>query len=94
MTSYVECIGFVGSTMIGISFIPQTYKVVKNNDTKSISRKFVFVNIVSASLMTIYGYILKIYPVIIANSSVLINNLIILYFTGIDTPMQVDIECA
>lgn len=78
--------GFIGSGMIGISFIPQTYKVLKNNDTKSISRKFVCVNIVSASLMTVYGYLLKIYPVIIANSSVLMNNLIILYF--IDSPMS------
>lgn len=80
MISYIQYIGFAGSIMIGISFIPQTYKVVKGNDTKSISSKFIFVNILSSSLMTTYGSILKIYPVIIANSSVLLNNLIILYF--------------
>ncbi len=80
MISYTESIGFFGSIIIGASFVPQTFKVIKNNDTNSISREFIIVNIFSACLMTVYGFLLRIYPVIIANSSVLCNNIVILYY--------------
>ena len=73
-------IGLIASCIIGISFIPQTYKVIKENDVQSLSTGFVLINIISSLMMCVYGIYYVIEPVIVANSSVLINNLILLYF--------------
>jgi hypothetical protein len=40
---------------------------------------FIIINIVSSSMMCVYGIYYLIIPAIIANSSVCINNLIILF---------------
>ena len=34
---HVEYLGIAGSIIIGISFVPQTYKVIRNNDIQSLS---------------------------------------------------------
>jgi MtN3 and saliva related transmembrane protein len=76
----IHLIGLTGSIIIGISFIPQTIKIITDNDVTSISLSFVIINIISAILMMIYGIELDILPIIIANTSVLVNNLIILLY--------------
>jgi MtN3 and saliva related transmembrane protein len=76
----IDIIGLSGSTIIGLSFIPQTYKVIREQDVKSISINFIIINIISSLLMTIYGVYLNILPIIIANSCVLANNIVIIYY--------------
>ena len=76
----IDYIGLIGSCTIGLSFIPQTYKIIKNKDISSISLTFIIINILSSFLMIIYGLYFIIIPMIIANSSVFINNLIILFY--------------
>lgn len=77
---YIDILGLVGSTIIGISFIPQTYKIIKTHDIESLSLNFVIINILSSTLMIIYGVELNIIPIIIANLSVCLNNIIIMYY--------------
>lgn len=76
----IDYIGLIGSSTIAISFIPQTYKILRSGETQSISMSFIIINIVSSSMMCVYGIYYLIIPAIIANSSVCINNLIILFF--------------
>jgi uncharacterized protein with PQ loop repeat len=80
MNNAIDIIGLVGSGLIGASFIPQTYKTIKNNETKDISYSFMFLNILSASIVTTYGIYYRILPMIISNGSVIINCCIILYY--------------
>jgi uncharacterized protein with PQ loop repeat len=76
----VDYIGLIGSSTIAISFIPQTYKILHSGDVKSISTSFVIINIISSSMMCVYGIYYLIVPAIIANSSVCMNNIIILIY--------------
>lgn len=80
MDTIINIIGLCGSVLIGASFIPQTYKTIKNNNTKDLSYAFMLLNISSASFMCIYGVYYKIIPIMIANSSVIINCIIILIY--------------
>lgn len=76
----IEIIGVLGSCIVAISFIPQTYKIIKNNDVHSISSSFIMINILSSSLLIYYGVYYFIIPMMIANLSVCFNNIIILYY--------------
>ena len=78
--SIINIVGLTGSILIGTSFVPQTYKTIKNNETKDISPSFMILNIISASLMCIYGGYYFIIPVIISNGSVVINCFIIMFY--------------
>ena len=80
MENTIDILGILGSVLVGISFIPQTYLVIKNKEIKNISKWFILINVISSGLMIVYGIINLIIPMIIANSSVLLNNLIITYF--------------
>lgn len=80
MINFFELLGLIGSTLVGLSFIPQTYMVIKKKEVKNISLWFIMINIISSLLMIIYGIYFNVLPMIIANSSVFLNNLIIIYF--------------
>lgn len=73
----IDIIGLIGSVLVGICFIPQTYKTINSDEIKDISKLFMMLNIISASLMVVYGSYYLIFPIIIANGSVLINCCII-----------------
>ena len=55
MDEVIEVIGLAGSCLIGLSFIPQTYKTIKENETKDISVGFMGLSLLSASLMVTHG---------------------------------------
>ena len=75
-----EIIGFIGCGMLFISFIPQTLNILKSNERiKQVSNTFLFLIISTSLIMGYYGHSIHKYPVLVANSSVLVNNLLILY---------------
>ena len=80
MFPHIDIFGLTGSILIGISLLPQTYQTIKNDKIKDKSIIFIFINCLASALMIIYGIHNKYIPVIIANSSVFSNNLIILYY--------------
>ena len=75
----MDLLGLIGSILVGICFIPQTYKTINSNEINDISMSFIIINITAATLMSIYGCYYLIIPVIVANSSVLLNCFIIGY---------------
>ena len=80
MNDVIDIIGLIGSILVAISFVPQTYKTINSNQIKDISFMFMFINIISAGLMCIYGAYYYIIPIMISNGSVLTNCCIILYY--------------
>jgi MtN3 and saliva related transmembrane protein len=80
MSEIVNILGLIGSVLVTISFIPQTYKTLQQKEVSDISYSFMAINIVSSSLMCIYGIYHSYIPVIISDGSVLINCIIILSY--------------
>lgn len=80
MSEIINILGLIGSILVSVSFIPQTYKTLQQHETTDISYLFMSLNIISASMMSIYGFYYTIIPVIISNGSVLINCIIILVY--------------
>ena len=76
--NYIDIIGYFGSICVAISFIPQTYKTIMSENIKSISFLTFSIIFVSAICVMIYSIYYKIYPMLIANTSVFLNSFIIL----------------
>lgn len=76
----IDLLGIIGGSLVGISFIPQTYKTITTNKSEDLSKIFIFINIAASTLMLIYGIYYIIIPIVIANGSVFLNNLILLFY--------------
>ena len=74
----IDLLGIIGGTCVGLSFIPQTYKTIKTKKVQDLSKIFICINILSSTLMLIYGIYRLVIPIIIANGSVFINNIVLL----------------
>tara|TARA_A100001015_G_C14926838_1_gene686722 strand:- start:166 stop:486 length:321 start_codon:yes stop_codon:yes gene_type:complete len=92
MSQIIDILGLSGSILVSVSFLPQTYKTIMTDDIKDISLLFMLLNVISASLMCIYGIYYNIVPILISNGSVLINCLIILIFMQRTTNIDVKNE--
>ncbi len=77
--NYVELIGMMAGTLTTICFIPQVIKVIKTNDTKSISLWMYISFSVGISLWLVYGLLISSLPIIIANAVTLPLALVILW---------------
>ena len=74
----IDCIGFIGGTILGLQLIPQIYKAYKTKSTNDISTFFLLMNIVGLTLMTTYGVCNNDMPLYLPTSISLINSLILL----------------
>ena len=72
MSNYIYNIGLAGSVILSIAFIPNTYFILRKNLYCS------EINIVFITL--IYSIHFNLVPVIIANTSVLVNNLVVFIY--------------
>ena len=78
---WYEFVGYFGSFLTSITFVPQVYKAWKTKSVGDLSRWTVMIVILSASVWLTYGIAILNGPVMIANSVVLLSSLILLYFT-------------
>ena len=76
---YIDIIGYIGCFFLFISFIPQTIDVIKTNKSENISKRFLRLIILTSLILSIYAYLKRVYPILLSNISVLVNNLIIYY---------------
>ena len=74
----IDLIGLIGSIGISIMLLPQIYKVYKTQETEALSYIFVFLGIISGSLMLIYGIYYYLIPVIVVNICCMTNITILL----------------
>jgi len=81
MTFDIVVIGYFAGFCTAIAQFPQAIKVIKTNDTKSISLGMYFIMTLGITLWFLYGVLLKNLPMIIANGVCLIPSVYILYIT-------------
>lgn len=78
---FYELMGYVGSFLTSITFVPQVYKAWQTKSVGDLSRWMVAIVITSASVWLVYGIGSRSGPVIVANTVVLLFALVLLYFT-------------
>ena len=76
----INLFGILGSIGVAFSLFPQTYKVLKSSKIDNLSFWFIIITFISSILQLIYGIYYEIIPMIIANSCVLFNSIILLVF--------------
>jgi MtN3 and saliva related transmembrane protein len=77
----IVIIGYFAGFCTAIAQFPQALKVIKTNDTRSISLGMYFIMTLGITLWFLYGVLLKNLPMIIANGVCLIPSVYILYIT-------------
>ena len=81
LMNWYDYLGYLGSFLTSITFIPQVYKAWQTKSVGDLSRWMMVIVITSASVWLIYGISIKSGPVIVANSVVLLMSLVLVYFT-------------
>ena len=76
----IENIGYVGSLLTSITFIPQVYKSWKSKSVGDLSIAMIVIVISSTIVWLTYGYLISSGPVLVANTVVLVLTLVLLYF--------------
>ena len=73
-------IGYIGGTLLNITFIPQIYKTFKTKQTEDISLLFMIMQFITSIFCLTYSILLGENPLIISNSILFVQ--ISLLFTG------------
>jgi MtN3 and saliva related transmembrane protein len=76
----VEAIGYLGSLLSCITFVPQVYLTWQSHSAKDLSLLMILIVNFSCIVWLTYAYLIKSKPVLIANTIVLILSLMLLYF--------------
>ena len=76
----VEYIGYFGSFLTSITFIPQVYKSWQSRSVGDLSIWMIFIVLTSTIVWLIYAFAIHSGPVIVANTVVLLLTLVLLYF--------------
>jgi MtN3 and saliva related transmembrane protein len=76
----VEAIGYLGSLLSCITFVPQVYLTWQSHSAKDLSLLMILIVNFSCMVWLTYAYLIKSKPVLIANTIVLILSLMLLYF--------------
>ena len=76
---YIYSIGYLGSFFLTIMFIPQTYSVWKNKSYDCIQYIFLVNALFTSLCLGSYGLYYQKYPIVIGNTSVFVNTMILLY---------------
>lgn len=78
--NWIELIGYLGSFLTSITFIPQVYQAWKTKSVGDLSIWMIFIVNTSTVVWLVYGIGIGSGPVIVANSIVLFLSLLLLYF--------------
>lgn len=78
--NYIDLIGYFGSFLTSITFIPQVYKTWKTKSVGDLSLMMMLIVVTSCIVWLVYAVSLMLWPVIIANSIIGVLSLILVYF--------------
>jgi len=83
-------IGIMAAFLTTIAFVPQVLRVMRTRDTHAISLWMYLLFSTGLMLWLVYGVMLSLWPVILANSVTLLLSLIVIYFKvrSHNRPMQ------
>jgi MtN3 and saliva related transmembrane protein len=77
---WFDYIGYLGSFLSSITFIPQVYKAWKTESVGDLSMRMMLIVVFSAIVWLVYGIAIHSGPVIVANSIVFTLSLLLIYF--------------
>ncbi len=78
--NYIDLIGYFGSFLTSITFIPQVYKTWQTKSAGDLSLTMLFIVLTSTVVWLVYAVALMLWPVIIANSIIGLLCLMLIYF--------------
>ena len=73
-----ELIGFAAAVLTTVAFLPQTVRVVRTRDTRSISLAMYVLFTIGVALWLVYGILIGSLPVMVANVLTLVQSGVIL----------------
>ena len=73
-----ELIGFAAAFLTTVAFLPQTVRVVRTRDTRSISLAMYVLFTIGVALWLVYGILIGSLPVMVANVLTLVQSGVIL----------------
>ena len=76
----VEFIGYLGSLLSCITFVPQVYQPWQTKSVGDLNLIMILIVTTSTIVWLTYAYLIKSKPVLVANSIVFILSLMLLYF--------------
>ena len=77
---FIELFGLLAAILTSASFIPQALKIIRTGDTESISLPMYVMFVAGVCCWLVYGIVLQMIPIILANLVTLLFSGIVLYF--------------
>ena len=78
--NYIDLIGYLGSFLSCITFIPQVYKTWQTKSAGDLSLTMLFIVLSSTDVWLIYAFALMLWPVIICNGIMFFLVALLIYF--------------
>lgn len=78
--NWIEIVGYLGSFLSAITFIPQVIQVYKTKSAKDLSANMLLIIVTSTVVWLVYGFALKNGPVIAANGIIFVLASWLLWF--------------
>ena len=78
--NYIDLIGYFGSFLTSVTFVPQVYKTWQTKSAGDLSLTMLFIVFFSCIVWLVYAFALMLWPVIIANSIIGVLSLMLIYF--------------
>lgn len=79
-SNLVELIGYFGSFLTSITFIPQVYKTWRTRSAGDLSMTMLLIVLLSTVVWMVYAVALMLWPVIVANAIIGLLSLLLIYF--------------
>jgi MtN3 and saliva related transmembrane protein len=78
--NYIDLVGYFGSFLTSVTFIPQVYKTWQTKSAGDLSLTMLFIVLTSCIVWLVYAFALMLWPVIIANSIIGLLSVMLIYF--------------
>ena len=75
---WAEALGITAGILTTVAFIPEVYRVYRNNDDSGLSQAYLYIFLVGVLIWVAYGAIIRSWSVIIANSCTAILNILLI----------------
>ncbi len=80
MIQWFDYIGYLGSFLTSITFMPQVYKAWKTRSVGDLSIWMMLIVVLSTIVWLVYAFAIHSGPVIVANSIVFVLSVLLIYF--------------
>ncbi len=78
--NYIDLVGYLGSFLSCITFIPQVYKTWQTRSVEDLSLTMMLIVLTSTVVWLVYAFALMLWPVIICNCIIFVLSGLLIYF--------------